>query len=59
MKVTSKRRRTKEEILSQKAEDIKKEREVSQKMRDYDSLLDSVKEAEEKAENFQGAAFSM
>ena len=49
MKVTSKRRRTKEEILSQKAEDIKKEREVSQKMRDYDSLLDSVKEAEEKA----------
>ena len=50
MKMTSKRRRTKQEILEQKAEEIKKKTEVSQKMRDYDAMLEAVKAAEEQAE---------
>ena len=59
MKMTSKRRRTKQEILEQKAEEIKKKTEVSQKMRDSDAMLEAVKAAEEQAEMHKGAAYSM
>jgi hypothetical protein len=39
MKVTSKRRRTKEEILDQKVQELKKKTEIDKKLRDYDSML--------------------
>ena len=59
MKITSKRRRTKQEILDQKAQDLKKQKDIAQKLRDYDDMLKHVEEAEARAEANQVASDSI
>ena len=42
MKITSKKRRTKAEILQQKAEEIAREQAVAAKMQQFDSLEQEI-----------------
>ena len=56
MKVTSKRRRTKQEILEQKSEELKKQRDIAEKMRDFDNMAEAIRQAEQRAQNNQAAS---
>ena len=50
MKVGSKRRRTKQEILDQKSEALIKQQAIEEKLAKYDQLQQELQEAKQKAE---------
>jgi hypothetical protein len=59
MKMTSKRRRTKQEILDEKFQELKKKSEIDKKLKDYDSMLQALQVAEQKAQANQVASDSI
>ena len=59
MKITSKKRRTKAEILQQKAEEIAREQAVAAKMQQFDSLEQEIQAARDEAAHNKGAAYTI
>ena len=56
MKVTSKRRRTKQEIEFDRIQSAKKEREIAEKLREHATLASQLKDAEDEADRLKGVA---
>jgi hypothetical protein len=59
MKVSSKRRRTKQEILDQKVQELNKKSEIDKKVKDYDSMLLALQMAEQRVQENQVASDSI